>query len=269
MSEREAELQATDLTVGYGERPIIKSLSLDIPPGQTTGLIGANGSGKSTLLKAMARALKPSEGAVMLDGQAIHQTPTKAVARRLGLLPQGPSAPGGITVEALVSLGRFPHRRGFGLPTAEDKAAVASALARTQLTALAARPVESLSGGQRQRAWIALALAQQAPIMLLDEPTTFLDIAHQAEVLEVIEGLRAAGHTIVVVLHDLLQAARHCDHLVALRAGEVIAEGAPASVLSPSVIESVFGVRCTVIEDPCTGRPLVIPHPSVGRRASR
>lgn len=253
------------LAVGYEDTLVIEGIDLSLPAGRTTGLIGANGSGKSTLLRAMARVLPARHGAVLLDGEDIHRVPTKALARRLGLLPQDPQAPPGMKVRDLVALGRHPHRRGFGLLTADDRRAIDAALARAGLTDLADRAVDALSGGQRQRAWIALALCQETPVLLLDEPTTFLDIAHQMEVLAVLRGLRADGRTIVVVLHDLLQATRHCDHLVALADGGVVAEGPPEAVLTPAIIRRVFGVDSTVIPDPCTGRPLVIPHPQGAR----
>lgn len=254
-------LEARSLTVGYDDTIILDGIELTLPPGHTTGLIGANGSGKSTLLRAMARVLTPRAGAVLLDGADIHRLPSRAVARRLGLLPQDPQAPPGMRVRDLVALGRHPHRRGFGLLTADDRRAIDEALARTALGPLAERAVDSLSGGQRQRAWIALALCQETPVLLLDEPTTFLDIAHQMEVLAVLEALRREGRTLVVVLHDLMQATRHCDHLVALARGKVVAEGSPEAVLTPAIVRDVFGVEATVIPDPCSGRPLVIPHP--------
>ena len=252
-------LETRALRIAYDQHVVVDGVELSLPIGRTTGFIGANGSGKSTLLRALARVLKPVDGVVLLDGEDIHRLPSRAVARRLGLLPQAPVAPAGMTVEELVALGRFPHRRGFGFQTAADRTAIQAALAGTHTLELADRPVDSLSGGQRQRAWIAMALCQETAILLLDEPTTFLDIAHQVEVLEVIESLRRAGRTIVLVLHDLLQAARHCDHLVALAHGAIAALGPPSHVLTPEVIQNVFGIRCTVVADPYSGQPLVIP----------
>ncbi len=254
-------LSTRGLTVGYDETIVLDGVDLTLPAGRTTGLIGANGSGKSTLLKAMSRVLAPRRGVALLDGEDIHRLPTRALARRLGLLPQDPQAPPGMTVRDLVALGRHPHRRGFGVLGAADRRAIDAALARTSTAALADRPVHALSGGQRQRVWIALALCQDTPALLLDEPTTFLDIHHQMEVLAVLHGLRTEGRTVVVVLHDLLQATRHCDHLVALAGGRIVARGAPEEVLTPAVIREVFSVESTVLPDPCTGRPLVIPHP--------
>lgn len=254
-------LSTERLSVGYDQTIVLDGVNLVLPAGRTTGLIGANGSGKSTLLRAMARVLTPMSGVALLDGEDIHRLPTRALARRLGLLPQDPQAPPGMTVRDLVALGRHPHRRGFGMLGRADHAAIDAALARTATTALADRPVHALSGGQRQRVWIALALCQNTPALLLDEPTTFLDINHQMEVLAVLHGLRAEGRTVVVVLHDLLQATRHCDHLVALAEGRVVARGTPEQVLVPAVIRAVFGVESTILADPCTGRPLVIPHP--------
>lgn len=253
-------LATTDLSLGYGERIVLDGVDLELPAGRTTGLIGANGSGKSTLLRAMARVLEPRRGAVLLDGQDIHRVPTRALARRLGLLPQDPQAPPGMSVRELVALGRHPHRTGFGLLGPADRAAIEDALRHTAMSALSERPVHALSGGQRQRAWIALALCQQTGVLLLDEPTTFLDISHQMEVLAVLRALRG-GRTLVVVLHDLLQATRNCDHLVALADGRVVAEGPPEAVLTPAIVRRVFGVEATIVPDPCTGRPLVIPHP--------
>ena len=222
--------------------------------------MGANACGKSTLLRSMSRLLSPRAGQVLLDGRAVHRMPAKELARTLGLLPQSPIAPEGITVADLVGRGRHPHQGIFSRWSREDDAAVAAALEATQTTALAERPVDELSGGQRQRVWIAMALAQQTDLLLLDEPTTFLDVSHQIEVLDLLTDLnRARGTTIVMVLHDLNMAARYADHLVALTDGRVHAAGTPGDVLTEANVQAVFGLECRVIADPTSGAPLMLP----------
>jgi iron complex transport system ATP-binding protein len=231
-----------------------------VPPGRVTAIVGANACGKSTLLRSMTRLLAPRSGRVVLDGRAVHRLPAKELARTLGLLPQSPIAPEGITVADLVGRGRHPHQGLFSRWSKEDDDAVASALAATQTTALADRAVDELSGGQRQRVWIAMALAQQTDLLLLDEPTTFLDVSHQIEVLDLLTDLnRARGTTIVMVLHDLNLAARYADHLVALTSGRIHAAGDPADVLTEAVVRVVFGLDCRVIVDPTSGKPLMLP----------
>ncbi|MGO3886509.1 MAG: ABC transporter ATP-binding protein [Mycetocola sp.] len=253
-------LRTESLSLGYGERLIISDLSLTIPSGKITVIVGANASGKSTLLRALARLLKPKTGQVLLDGEAIHRLPAKTVARTLGLLPQSPIAPEGITVTDLVGRGRNPHQGVFSRWSGDDDAAVAAALDATETADLAERPVDELSGGQRQRVWIAMALAQQTELLLLDEPTTFLDLSHQVEVLDLLTELnRASGTTIVIVLHELNLAARYADHLIALESGRVHAEGAPADVLTEDSVRTVFGLESRVIPDPVSGKPLVLP----------
>jgi iron complex transport system ATP-binding protein len=253
-------LRAERLTLAYGERAVVHELDLVIPRGRITAVVGANGCGKSTLLRALARLLAPRAGVVLLDGRAIGRLPTRAVAKRLGLLPQSPIAPDGITVEDLVARGRHPHQRLFRQWSREDEAAVEAALDATGTTALRERPIDELSGGQRQRAWIAMTLAQQTEIVLLDEPTTFLDMAHQVEVLDLLADLVAAhGRTVVMVLHDLNQACRYAGHLVAMREGRVHTTGAPVDVVDAALIRDVFGLRARVIEDPETGTPLCLP----------
>ena len=223
-------------------------------------IVGPNACGKSTLLRALARLLRPSSGHVILDGEQIHRLPTKEVARRLGLLPQTPIAPEGILVVDLVARGRTPHQKLFQQWSEADERAVRTALEATSSMELADRPVDELSGGQRQRVWIALTLAQETDLLLLDEPTTFLDIAHQIDVLDLVEELnREQGRTVVLVLHDLNLACRYADHIVAMRDGEIVAEGAPADVITADIVRDVFGLDCVVIDDPVSHTPLVVP----------
>jgi len=253
-------LEAQGLTLGYGDRVVVREVDLAVPPGRITAIVGANASGKSTLLRAMARLLRPRAGRVVLDGEDLHRLPTREVARTLGLLPQSPVAPEGIVVADLVARGRHPHQGFLSRWTAEDEAAVAEALAATATAPLADRAVDELSGGQRQRVWIAMALAQQTDVLLLDEPTTFLDIAHQVEVLDLLTDLnRARGTTVVMVLHDLNLAARYADHLVAVADGAVHAAGAPAEVLTAESVRRVFGLDSRVVPDPVSGAPMVLP----------
>jgi len=251
------------VTLGYADRTVVEDLDLAVPTGRITCIVGANACGKSTLLRAAARLLKPREGRVLLDGKDLHAMRTRTVARTLGLLPQSPVAPEGIAVADLVSRGRHPHQGPLARWTREDDEAVAEALRLTDTADLADRCVDELSGGQRQRVWIAMALAQHTDLLLLDEPTTFLDVAHQVEVLDLLTDLnRARGTTIVMVLHDLNLAARYADHLVAVRAGRLHAAGEPAAVLTPEVVREVFGMESVVVTDPVSGGPVVIP---VGR----
>ena len=253
-------LAARDLSLGYGDRLVVDDLSTEVPTGRVSVVIGANGCGKSTLLRGLARLLRPSAGAVLLDGRDLHALPTREVARVLGLLPQSPTAPEGITVADLVARGRHPHQTWFRSWSAADEQAVSEALTLTDTLGLADRPVDELSGGQRQRVWIALALAQQTDLLLLDEPTTYLDLAHQVEVLDLLTDLnRRRGTTVVVVMHDLNLACRYADHLVAMRDGRVVAEGAPAEVVTEAVIAEVYGLRARVVPDPVSGTPTVVP----------
>jgi iron complex transport system ATP-binding protein len=254
-------LQAANLTLGYGEKIIVKELNLTIPARQITVLVGRNGCGKSTFLRALARLMSPQSGQVYLDGKAIATLPTKEVARRLATLPQTPTAPEGLTVEGLVYHGRYPHQGLFGGFTDKDRAAVRWALEATGMLEFRDRPLQALSGGQRQRAWIAMALAQETEYLLLDEPTTYLDMAHQMEVLDLLQRLnREQQRTIVMVLHDLNHAARYAHHLVALYEGQVVAEGDPNTVLTPGLVRRVFGVEAAIITDPVSGAPLCVPH---------
>ncbi|MFV0526419.1 MAG: ABC transporter ATP-binding protein [Acidimicrobiales bacterium] len=252
-----AGIEARGLEVGYGDQVVLSGLDLRLRPRGMTALIGPNGCGKSTLLGALARLLPVRSGSVLLDGEDINRLPTRAVARRLGLLPQSPVAPEGITVSELVRRGRHPHRR-LAARTAEDDRIVADALVRTGIGDLATRGVETLSGGQRQRAWIAMALAQQTPYLLLDEPTSYLDIAHQVEVLDLLVDLTAGGTTVVVVLHDLNHAGRYADTVVAMVNGGIAASGPPRQLITADLVAEVFGVQARVIPDPDTGTPIVL-----------
>jgi len=254
------ELRAEDLALAYGPVEVVHDVSLDVPEGEITAIIGANASGKSTLLRGLARLLKPRRGAVYLDGKLIHRMNTREVATRLGLLPQSPVAPDGITVGDLVGRGRYPHQGLLRARTAGDETAVAAALEATRTADLADRRVHDLSGGQRQRAWVAMALAQETDLLLLDEPTTFLDINHQVELLDLLADLNRAGKTIVVVLHDLNLACRYAHRIVAMKAGSVVAEGVPEELIDPGLVRAVFGLDCEVIEDPVSGAPLVVPR---------
>lgn len=259
--QRTARFDVREVRLGYGAEPVIDGLSLEIEPGSFTAIIGPNGCGKSTLLRSLARVLSPRAGAVLLDGERVDALPSRQVARQVGLLPQAQEAPAGITVAELVERGRFPHRGAFAVPSAADREAVASALEVTGLTELAARPVAQLSGGQRQRVWMALVLAQQTETILLDEPTTWLDLAHQVELLDLCARLNETeGRTIVIVLHDLNQAARYAERLVVMRRGAIVAHGAPGDVLTEQLVEDVFGLACRVIPDPETGTPLIVPR---------
>ncbi|MBG6179615.1 ABC transporter ATP-binding protein [Arthrobacter sp. CAN_A1] len=259
-------LTASELTLAYDDRTVVQNLTVELPAGKVTVIVGANACGKSTLLRGLARLLKPTAGVVSLDGKDIHSLSTRAVARTLGLLPQTPVAPDGITVADLVGRGRYPHQGWFRQWTDDDDAAVAAALEATDTLELADRFVDELSGGQRQRVWIAMALAQQTDILLLDEPTTFLDVTHQVEVLDLITDLnRRDGITVAIVLHDLNLAARYADHLIAMKDGRIAAEGNPSDVVTEETVTSVFGLECRVIPDPVSGTPMVVP---VGRHHS-
>lgn len=259
-------LVAEGLTLSYGERTVVEGLDLTISTGRVTVVVGANACGKSTMLRSLARLLTPRHGRVLLDGKEIHRLPTKEVARTLGLLPQSPTAPEGIVVADLVARGRSPHQRALARWSADDDRAVAQALDLTGTADLADRPVDELSGGQRQRVWIAMALAQRTDLLLLDEPTTFLDISHQVEVLDLLTDLnRERGTTVVMVLHDLNLAARYADRLVAMTGGRLVADGDPGEALTADVVREVFGMPSQVVTDPVSGRPMVLP---IGRHHS-
>ncbi len=253
-------LEIEQLTLGYGDRNVVHDLDLVIAPGDVTAIVGPNACGKSTLLRSLTRLLPPRTGRVLLDGKEVHATPAKQLARRMGLLPQSPIAPEGITVGELVGRGRHPHQRVLARWSEADDRAVTAALRATDTLELMDRAVDELSGGQRQRVWIAMALAQETEVLLLDEPTTFLDISHQIEVLDLLTDLnRNAGTTIVMVLHDLNLAARYADHLVALHEGRLHSSGRPHEVLVPGLVQDVFGMRSSVIQDPVSGKPLMLP----------
>ena len=252
-------LRVEDATLAYDNRVISSGLTVDIPDRSFTVIVGPNACGKSTLLRSLSRLLKPQQGRVLLDGKAIGAMKPKDVARTIGLLPQTSVAPDGITVVDLVSRGRYPHQGMIRQWTSADESAVVDAMRATDVAELASRAVDELSGGQRQRVWAAMALAQQTPILLLDEPTTFLDIAHQIELLDLFARLNREGNTIVAVLHDLNHAARYADHLIVMKAGEVVATGAPADIVTADLVEHVFGLPCLIIEDPVSKTPLIVP----------
>jgi len=260
-------LGAEGVTLAYDAREVSRDLTVAIPPGRISAIVGANACGKSTLLRALARLLKPQAGEVVLDGRDIHSLPTREVAKRLGILPQTPIAPSGISVTDLVARGRYPHQRLVRQWTPADEEAVAAALTATDVLPLARRPVDELSGGQRQRVWIAMALAQETEILLLDEPTTFLDLSHQIDVLDLLVDLnRDLGRTVVLVLHDLNHAARYADHLIAMRDGAIHSQGPPGEVLTEALVEEILGMPSRIVPDPVSLTPMVIP---IGRHARR
>ncbi|MEU6118244.1 ABC transporter ATP-binding protein [Streptomyces sp. NPDC047117] len=264
-----SRLAAQNVTLAYDQRVIAENLSVDIPDNSFTVIVGPNACGKSTLLRALSRMLKPQAGSVLLDGSAISSQPAKKVARTLGLLPQSSTAPDGITVADLVSRGRYPHQGLLRQWSEEDERIVQESMDATGVGELGERYVDELSGGQRQRVWIAMALAQQTPLLLLDEPTTYLDIQHQIEVLDLCAQLHEEqGRTLVAVLHDLNHAARYASHIIAMRDGEVVAEGAPAEVVTADLIERVFRLKCQIIDDPETGTPLIVPAARTPRKAA-
>jgi len=255
-----ARLRAVGLCVGYGDHTVVHDLDLDLLDGAITTLIGPNGCGKSTLLRALGRLLRPADGHVLLDGRRIDKVPTKQVATEVALLPQSPVAPEGLIVRDLVARGRHPRQSWLRQWSADDEQVVSETLVWTAMTDLADEPMDQLSGGQRQRAWIAMALAQQTDLLLLDEPTTYLDLSHQLDVLDLVQTLnREHGRTIAMVLHDLNLAARYSDQIVAMRDGVILAQGSPADVVTPDLLRRVFGLESRVIEDPVTGKPLVVP----------
>src|SRR5687768_16086464 len=262
-------LKAADVSFAYGRREVLRGLDCTFPDEQITAIVGANASGKSTLLRAMARLIKPQAGSVLLDGADIAGLPTREVARRVGFLPQSPVAPEGLTVSDLVARGRYPHQR-LGRPqSAHDRERIAWALDATGTADLRDRPLDQLSGGQRQRVWIAMVLAQDTGVLLLDEPTTYLDLAHQLEVLDLLAELNERdGRTIVLVLHDLNQACRYAHHLVAMRDGKVHAAGPPREIVDAELVHAVLGLRAQILDDPVSGAPLCIPLDRGARAAA-
>ena len=250
-------LKAQDLRLSYGRTPVIQGLDLTLPNGQVTAIVGPNGCGKSTLLAGLARLHAPTGGAVLLDGHDIQKLSTREVARRLALLPQDTQAPDGLTVTDLIRFGRQPHQGWLRQWSDDDQQVVNDALAAADLVALADRPLDSMSGGQRQRAWIAMAIAQQTPLLLLDEPTSALDLGHQFEVFELIRELARTGKTVVMVVHDLVSACRFADYLVAMHGGQIVAEGPPNEVVTVELVRRLYGIDCTLIPDPGTGSPIL------------
>ena len=260
MTDTVARLRGEALTLAYGKKTIAESLNVTIPDGHFTAIIGPNGCGKSTLLRTLSRLMTPVHGHVYLDGEEIQRYASKEVARRVGLLAQNATTPGDISVQELVARGRYPHQPLFTRWRQEDEDAVQNAMKATGIVNLAGQSVDTLSGGQRQRVWIAMVLAQDTSIMLLDEPTTWLDISHQIDLLELLSELnRERGYTLAAVLHDLNQACRYATHLIALRDGKIVAEGAPKEIVTPALIEAVYGLRCMIIDDPVANTPLVVP----------
>ncbi|KID29075.1 ABC transporter ATP-binding protein [Prauserella rugosa] len=255
-----ARLRAQDVTLAYGERVVSTRLSLDVPDGGFTAVVGPNGCGKSTLLRAFVRLLRPDAGTVALDGRSVSSFPAKALARELAFLPQDPLAPEGIKVRQLVSRGRYPHQSLLALWTKEDEQAVSEAMITAEVEDFAERPVAELSGGQRQRVWVAMVLAQRTPYLLLDEPTSFLDITHQYRLLALLSRLRDEGRTVIAVLHDINQACRFADHLVAMKDGRVVAEGAAADIVDAALIKDVFDLPSVITPDPVSGTPMVVPE---------
>ncbi|QOV34277.1 ABC transporter ATP-binding protein [Streptomyces ferrugineus] len=254
-----SRLAARGVTVGYGARTVIDDLDVAIPPGVITTIIGPNGCGKSTLLRTLSRLLKPAKGTVVLDGEDIARLRTRDVAKKLGLLPQSPVAPDGLTVSDLVARGRHPHQSWLRQWSSDDVTVVERALAMTGVSDLADRPVDTLSGGQRQRVWISMTLAQGTDLLLLDEPTTFLDLAHAIDVLDLVNDLHESGCTVVMVLHDLNLATRYSDNLIVMREGAILAQGHPRDVITAELLDEAFGLRAKVIDDPVGDRPLVVP----------
>lgn len=254
-------IETDQLNIGYEEQLIIQDLHLKLPKHKVTALVGANGCGKSTILKAIARILKPKQGVVYLNGKAVHTQKSKEIAKQLAILPQNPEAPEGLTVAELVSYGRSPHQGGFAALSRQDKEVIQQALEVTNMLSFARRPVDQLSGGQKQRVWIAMALAQETELLLLDEPTTYLDIAHQYDVLSLLRRLnKQEGRTIIMVVHDLNHASQFADYMVAISEGKIAYKGTPREVMKPEILYEVFGIHSNILEDPMTGQPICLPY---------
>lgn len=265
-----ARLAAKGVTVGYGGRTVIDDLHVEVPQGVITTIIGPNGCGKSTLLRTLSRLLKPTKGAVVLDGDDIARMKTRDVAKKLGLLPQAPVAPEGLTVSDLVARGRHPHQSWLRQWSSDDADVVEKALGMTGVLDLADRPVDSLSGGQRQRVWISMTLAQGTDLLLLDEPTTYLDLAHAVDVLDLVDDLHESGRTVVMVLHDLNLAVRYSDNLVVMKDGAILAQGHPRDVVTAELLHEAFGLKALIVDDPVGDRPMIVPigrtHSQLGER---
>lgn len=252
-----ADVRAEALSLNYGARVVIDRLNLLIPPARVTAIVGPNGCGKSTLLAGLSRLHRPQSGAVFVDGTRLASLSPRDAARLVGLLPQDASSPEGLTVYDLVRFGRQPHQGMLRQWSDEDRVAVEAAISASDLEDLIDRPLESLSGGQRQRAWIAMAVAQETPVLFLDEPTSALDIGHQLEVFEMVRRLAASGKTIVMAVHDLSNACRYADHLIAMDAGDVVAQGRPAEVVTCQLVRQLYGVDCALLHDPLSGTPII------------
>lgn len=254
-------IEVKNLSIAYDESLIVDNLNVRIPEGKITTIIGPNGCGKSTILKSLGRIMKPQNGMIYINGDDIRELSTKEIAKRMAVLPQSPQSPNGLTVGELVAYGRYPHQKGFGNLTPEDKKIVSWALDATKISAFENRPVDTLSGGQRQRVWIAMALAQQTSLILLDEPTTYLDLSHQLEILELLYDLnKKQGSTIVMVIHDLNLAARFADYMIAISSGEIISSGRPDDVMNSSVLKKTFNIDAEIVKDPRTHRPVCITY---------
>jgi iron complex transport system ATP-binding protein len=256
-----SSIKVENLSIAYEESVIVENLNVSVPKGKITTIIGPNGCGKSTILKTIGRIMKPKNGMIYINGEDIKNISTKEIAKKMAVLPQTPQSPNGLTVGELVSYGRYPHQRGLGSLTSEDKEVVAWALEATKISEFEHRPIDSLSGGQRQRVWIAMALAQETDLILLDEPTTYLDLSHQLEVLELLYDLnKKQGCTIVMVIHDLNLAARFADYIIAIRKGKIISEGTPEIVMTHSVLKKTFNIDAEILKDPRTHRPVCITY---------
>lgn len=255
----DSRLWTENITIKYDDQVVSQDLSVKIPHGSFTAIIGPNACGKSTLLRALSKLIKPSKGKVILDGKKITTYKSMEVARKIGLLPQSSTAPAGITVANLIAHGRYPYQTFMKQWSQTDEEIVLSAMQLTNTTEISHRLVDELSGGQRQRVWVAMVLAQQTPLLLLDEPTTFLDIAHQIELLELFKDLNQQGNTLVAVLHDLNHAARYANHLIAMKDGQIVAQGDPREIVTENLVEEVFGLKCMIIEDPVSFTPLIVP----------
>lgn len=257
-------IRTKDLNISYGNLDIVKDLNLEIPKGKITTIIGANGCGKSTILKTLARIIKPKSGSIYINDKELNSQDSKELAKAMAVLPQSPQAPNGLTVEELISYGRFPHQKGFGKLKDEDKDIINWALEKTRILEFRDRPIEALSGGQRQRAWIAMALAQETDILLLDEPTTYLDLAHQLEVLKLLEELnKKEGRTIVMVIHELNNAARFADHMIGVKNGKIVCQGTAHEVMTKENLREIFNIDAEIVSEPKSGKPVCITYDMV------